>query len=107
MDGVIQTRYKRKNWSSLMLINPSKCRGLTPYVINNQTGNWLHSMCWIEDDLIGELPEEWNWLDRWSSPDLEPKVIHYTLGTPDMMSNAFKAELWWSELATTQETTNG
>jgi len=107
MDGVIQTRYRRKNWSSLMLMNPSKCRGLTPYVVNNQTGAFLHSMCWIEEEMIGGLPEEWNWLEGWSSPDIEPKVIHYTRGTPDMMSNVFRAELWWSELATTKETTNG
>ena len=61
MDGVIQTRYLRKNWSSVMLLNPAKCRGLTRYVVNNSTGGWLHAMCWVSDEEIGSLPEEWNW----------------------------------------------
>ncbi len=96
MDGVIQTVYRRKNWSSVMLMNPSKCEGLTSYAVNNQTGNWLHSMCWIDEDLIGELPEEWNWLEGWSSPDLEPKVVHFTRGTPDMIPSVQHAEEWWA-----------
>lgn len=99
MDGVIQTVYSRKNWSSLMLMNPSKCRSLTPYAVNQQTGAWLHSMCWVHDEEIGDLPEEWNWLDGWSSPDLDPKVIHYTRGTPDMTPVSAYATEWWEVLA--------
>jgi len=101
MDGVLQTVYARKNWSSFMVINPSKCQSLTPYAINNQSGSWLHSMCWTDD--ISGLPEEWNWLNGWSSPDLDPKVIHYTLGTPDMDPNVSYAGLWWDAAANTGE----
>lgn len=99
MDGVLQTVYARKNWSSVMVMNASRCDSLTPYVINNQTGSWLHSMCWVSDDEIGGLPEEWNWLEGWSSPDLTPKVIHYTRGTPDMDPNVSHADLWWDAAA--------
>ena len=100
MYGVLQTVYARKNWSSFMVMNPAKCRSLTPYAINNQTGSWLHSFCWIPDDEIGELPEEWNWLEGWSSPDLiSPKVMHYTRGTPDMDPNVDYADPWWAAAA--------
>lgn len=93
MDGVLQTVYARKNWSSLMVLNPSKCQVLSPYVVNNQTGSWLHSMCWADE--IFDLHESWNWLEGWSSPELTPRVIHYTRGTPDMDPNVDKAALWW------------
>lgn len=110
MDGVIQTRYLRKNWSSVMLLNPARCEGLSRYAVNNSTGAWLHAMCWAEDEKIGALPEEWNWLEGWSSPDIEPKVIHYTRGTPDMDPNVSHADLWWKAAASfhpTKENHNG
>lgn len=94
MDGVMQVVYSRKNWSSMMVMNPSRCNALTPYAVNNQSGAWLHKMLWVDDGDIGNLPEEWNWLEGWSSPDLEPKVIHYTRGTPDMDSNVMHAGKW-------------
>lgn len=93
MDGVIQTIYQRKNWSSFMLMNPSRCRELTSFAVNNQTGAWLHGMCWAQE--IGGLHEEWNWLEGWSSPEIDPKVIHYTRGTPDMDPHVSFADLWW------------
>ena len=97
MDGVLQTVYARKNWSSLMVMNPSKCTSLTPYVVNNQTGSWLHSMCWADE--ISGLHESWNWLEGWSSQELAPRVIHYTRGTPDMDPNVDKAAPWWDAAA--------
>ena len=95
MDGVLQTTYQRKNWSSLMLMNPSRCKTLSAYAVNNMTGTWLHSMCWADEDRIGGLHESWNWLSGWASPEIDPKVIHYTLGTPDMAPNVDRASLWW------------
>lgn len=97
MDGVMQTIYSRKNWSSLMVMNPSKCQSLTTYAINNQAGSWLHAMCWAEE--IGDIPEEWNWLEGWSPPETDPKVIHYTRGSPDMDPNVDKADLWWAAVS--------
>lgn len=95
-DGFKQERYFRKNWSSVMLINPSKCT-ITAYEVNNQTGSFLHGLLWQDDDTIGSLPEEWNWLEGWSNPDIKPSLIHYTRGTPDMIGNDIPhAKLWWS-----------
>ena len=36
------------------------------------------------DDLIGALPETWNWLEGWSAKPAHghPKVVHYTRGGP-------------------------
>lgn len=84
-DGVIQERYPRKNWSSLMLVN---CRHpltqmLTTFQANSQPGAWLHGFQWLTDDAIGALPSEWNWLQGWSDPDADAKAVHFTLGTPD------------------------
>jgi lipopolysaccharide biosynthesis glycosyltransferase len=85
MDGVLQTKYARKNWSSVMLMKPSKCRGLTPYALNNWDGSSLHGLHFIEgDDLIGELPATWNFLAGYDDPSKNPKNVHFTLGTPDM-----------------------
>ena len=86
MDGKIQTTYPRKNWSSFMLFNcdhPST-RKLTPELINAETGAFLHRLQWADDSEIGEIPEEWNWLEGWSSkPSVGyPKGVHYTNGGP-------------------------
>ena len=102
MDGVIQgpNTHGRKNWSSLMLINPDKSRDLTIYCANNMTGEWLHSLVWMREEDIGELPEEWNYLVGYSNPDINPKIVHHTLGTPDMRmkcSTEYQEE-WWSYL---------
>ena len=46
-----------------MLMNCDKCKSLTPDYVNSDTGLQLHQFKWLEnDDLIGEIPLEWNWL---------------------------------------------
>lgn len=85
MDGVAQERYFRKNWSSVLLMNPARCNALTPQVVNNATGSYLHGFHWLEDDRIGELPAEWNFLCGHHDPtQLDPKIVHYTRGDPSM-----------------------
>ncbi|RMD61107.1 MAG: glycosyltransferase [Alphaproteobacteria bacterium] len=84
MAGLIQTVYRRKNWSSLMVMRPERCVGLTPYAVNNMPRDWLHGMCWIDEGEVRGLPEAWNWLDGWSDPGIDAKVVHFTRGTPDM-----------------------
>lgn len=84
MTGLMQTHYLRKNWSSLMVMRPWRCRGLTRYRINNDTGASLHALTWMSEDEIGSIPGEWNWLEGYSLPTTDPKVVHFTRGTPDM-----------------------
>lgn len=76
--------YPRKNWSSVILWNcghPDN-RQITPEFIQNATGAQLHRFSWLDDDQIGELPREWNWLPDEYDPNPDAKLLHYTLGTP-------------------------
>lgn len=95
----LQGLYARKNWSSLMLMRPSVVRrGLTKHVLNNWSGEHLHRLLFVPDEEIGGLDEAWNWLAGWSSPEIEPKAVHFTRGTPDHPGHEdepFAAE-WWS-----------
>ena len=86
MDGVVQQVYRRKNWSSFMLMNPSRCKALTSTLVNTARGSYLQSFAWLNDDsLIGELPPEWNFLCGHHDPKkIDPKMVHFTRGTPDM-----------------------
>jgi len=86
MDGQVQTRYPRKNWSSLMLWNLEHkgTLSLGHFTLNNTRGIDLHRFCWLDDKHIGSLPEHWNWLDGHSSSGMEPAAVHFTRGTPDM-----------------------
>jgi len=80
--------YERKQWSSVMLINCGHMhwRDITPETVEQMTGPELHRFSWLKDELIGELPKEWNWLCQEHGPNPEAKLIHWTAGTP-----AFKA----------------
>ena len=84
MDNQIQTHYQRKNWSSVVAFNcdhPSN-KKLTVGMINNMTGRDLHAFCWLTDDEIGELPNDWNWLVNVQDKPENPAIAHYTLGGP-------------------------
>jgi lipopolysaccharide biosynthesis glycosyltransferase len=86
MDGKKQTVYPRKNWSSVFLINCEHYsnKRLTPEIVNNSTGQYLHRFSWLEDRDIGQISHEWNWLvGVYTEPqDGKPKAIHYTEGGP-------------------------
>ena len=88
MDGQQQHNYPRKNWSSMMLVNcghPSN-RLLTKELVNDPKvdGKYLHRFSWLEDEEVGKLSHEWNWLVGWYNEpeDGKPKFLHYTEGGP-------------------------
>lgn len=102
MDGQAQTRYARKNWSSVMMFNcdhPAN-RKLTVDLVNSVPGRDLHRFCWLEDDQIGELSTEWNWLVGHSDPSIDPTIVHFTDGIPTMpgYENCAYADEWRDEL---------
>lgn len=105
--GNINENYPRKNWSSVILWNCGhpKHKVLTPQFIANQTGKYLHRFSWLNDDEIGELPKDWNWLAIEYPYNKEAKLIHYTLGTPcfEDYKNTEMAELWHSAYNKTQD----
>jgi hypothetical protein len=57
-----QTRYYRKNWSSLMLLNTAHpaCQSLTPSYVTRASGLELHGFEWCPEDAIGDIPQGWN-----------------------------------------------
>jgi hypothetical protein len=84
MNGQIQTYYKRKNWSSVMLWNcghPAHER-LTKHDLNTWPGRELHAFKWLWDYEIGALHPRWNKLVGVQEISSDPGILHYTLGGP-------------------------
>lgn len=95
----VQTKYARKNWSSLMIFNNERCRSLGVEYVNSASGLELHRFAWIEDGAIGELPLEWNWLVGEYPRNPGAKIVHFTIGGPyfDAYRNCDYAEEWFAE----------
>mgnify|MGYP001565328758 FL=1 len=99
--GAKQTKYEKKNWSSVILFNNAKCRVLTPEYVNTATGLELHQFKWLgNDDLIGEIPHRWNHLAGYDAPNPDVSLVHYTIGGPyfDEYQDCEHAEAWRREL---------
>jgi lipopolysaccharide biosynthesis glycosyltransferase len=96
MNNQIQEPYQRKNWSSLMMFNCNHhyLNNLSIDNINTKSGRWLHGFKWLPDEEadIGQIPEEWNWLDGHSPEDLDAKIVHFTTGGPWFKDWAIRGE---------------
>lgn len=96
--GKVQTRYEKKNWSSVMLLNTGQCKSLTVDYVNHVSGLDLHQFKWTTDDKIGDLPAQWNHLVGYDVPG-KASLLHYTTGGPYF--NEFKlcefSEEWFDE----------
>ena len=98
--GETQTKYQKKNWSSVMLFNNAKCRALTPDYVNTATGLELHQFKWLGDDgLIGALPPRWNHLVGYDAYDPDAAIVHYTTGGPyfSRYSTCEYSDEWFAE----------
>ena len=98
--GATQTKYEKKNWSSVILFNNAKCRALTPEYVNTASGLELHQFKWLgNDDLIGEIPRRWNHLVGYDAPDPDVSLVHYTIGGPyfDEYRDCEHADTWRQE----------
>lgn len=99
--GSKNENYPRKNWSSVILWNCDNYpnRQLTPEFIQTATGAQLHRFSWIDDERIGSLPVEWNWLPDEFGPNKDAKLLHYTLGTPSFheFADTPQSEEWHRE----------
>jgi hypothetical protein len=95
----VQTKYPRKNWSSLMLFNNERCGALTPEYVNSASGLDLHRFSWVDDRLIGALPLDWNWLVGEYAYNPNAKIAHFTRGGPyfDEFRDCDYAEEWFAE----------
>jgi len=127
-DGHEQTKYPRKNWSSVMLFVNDQCQALTPGYVNAAPGLQLHRFHWLtyskaftdqeyesdsrlygesngvvreRTDVIGSLPLAWNWLVGEYEPNPDAKILHYTNGgiwQRPEYSDIPETELWLREL---------
>src|SRR5688572_4667817 len=98
--GAVQTKYQKKNWSSVMLLNCSRCRALTPELVNTASGLQLHQFKWLEgDELIGEIPNRWSHLVGYDAPRPDASLVHYTIGGPYFAEyrDCEYAQQWWNE----------
>jgi hypothetical protein len=98
--GQPQSKYGKKNWSSVMLFNNARCRALTPDYVNRASGLELHQFKWLEsDDLIGALPHAWNHLVGYNAPRRDAALVHFTLGGPYFpdYADCEYAEAWRTE----------
>ncbi len=73
----------RKNWSSVVLWNCGHYanRRLTPELVTESPGSFLHRFQWLNDDQIGELPADWNCLVG-EQDTANASLLHHTLGIP-------------------------
>jgi lipopolysaccharide biosynthesis glycosyltransferase len=79
----VQTRYAKKNWSSVMLLNNARCRTLTPAYVEAASGLHLHQFQWLADEgEIGALPLAWNWLVGEYDFNPDAQIAHFTRGGP-------------------------
>lgn len=103
MDSQVQTRYGRKNWSSVCLWNvqhPANRPIIETDIANTLPGRDLHRFCWLEDDQIGEIHCRWNWLVGHSDPAVDPAIVHFTDGIPTMpgYEDCAYADEWRAEI---------
>ena len=83
--GEVQSAYPKKNWSSLMLINCSRCTKLSVEYVNTATGLELHRFQCLEGDhAIGAIDSTWNHLVDVQDDDgaAAASLLHWTLGGP-------------------------
>lgn len=71
---------KRFEWASAMLINCAACEMLTPEFI--ESAERLHTLEFLPDEKVGELPPEWNHLVGYDPPRPRAKLVHFTQGIP-------------------------
>ena len=97
MLGKKQVPYKRKNWSSLMLINcgHESVKNLDLSTVSEQSGKYLHQFEWLKPHEIGSIPRHWNWLVNWYKENDEdkPSALHFTEGGPWIVDSEYK-DLW-------------
>src|ERR1700687_4512773 len=100
--GAVQTKYEKKNWSSVMLMNCAKCGALTPEYVNKASGLELHQFTGLEGaHLIGEIPSAWNHLVGYDAPRADASLVHFTIGGPYFKdyANCEYSDAWRKELA--------
>lgn len=77
MNGVAQSNYPRKLWSSLMVMNCDRLGCWTPEVVATAPGSRLHRFQDVPDDRLMPLAPGWNEVKRLTP---KTKLFHWTEG---------------------------
>lgn len=93
--------YPRKNWASAMLVNCEHpaWRQMTERAVRGMKIRDLLQFKFIDDGLIGDLPDEWNRLVDEGHPVEGAKLLHWTAGIPawDHYKDSPGADIWREE----------
>lgn len=105
--GQRNENYPRKNQSSLFLIDCGSTVWRRPgykKLLEGPAGP-LHRFEFLEDERIGHLPMEWNWLVSEYDYNPNAKLVHHTIGIPPFYPNCDYAAEWWGmlKIATSHE----
>lgn len=103
--------YPRKQWAAVMLFN---CRhpiwvDWTPEKVGATPLLDLLQLNGLPDDLIADLPMEWNWLVDEHGENQDAKLIHFTAGVPAILAHASApmAGEWFATQARAMSATTG
>jgi lipopolysaccharide biosynthesis glycosyltransferase len=82
--GQVNQDYPRKNWSSVVLwyCGHFAHKQMTREHLGNSSAEYLHRFGWLQDTQIQALDPSWNVLADEPKQAKDPKIVHYTLGTP-------------------------
>lgn len=105
--GQKQEPYPKKNWSSVMLMDCSQCKALTPEYVDTASPMDLHQFKWT--DSVGVLPTRINHLVGEYPYDPDAGIVHWTVGGPWLESykNTDYAGQWFAECAEAMSYLNG
>ena len=83
--AMVSKNVKKFEWASMIMFNcghPAN-RVLTPeYVQDPKQAKAPHGLDWLPDQLVGDLPREWNHLVGYDKPRADPKQVQYTHAMP-------------------------
>jgi hypothetical protein len=97
--GQIQTKYGKKNWSSVVIFNNALCTKLTPEYVEKAPGLELHQFRWCKEEQVADMPKAWNHLVGVYPKSENVKLLHYTNGTPcfSEYANCDYSQVWDAE----------
>lgn len=97
--GQTQTTYPKKNWSSFIIFRNDRCKALNSKYVNSASPMDLHRFNWLQEEEVGSLPLDWNWLVGEYEPNPKARMLHWTNGGPwfEDTQNTDHADLWFAE----------
>jgi hypothetical protein len=106
---MVSKNVKKFEWASMIMFNcghPANAILTPDYIQDPQRCRAPHSLDWLEPELVGDLPRDWNHLVGYDPPRKDAKLVHYTQGMPifeETEGSEYQQE-WLAELQISNET---